>query len=797
MLLLALRDDLREALRRIRRNPRTTLLAIGTLALGIGAATAVFTMAHTVLLAPPPYRDPGRLVSVSGIRKGRTQGVSGADFLDYRKESGLFETAALAAYAEISWTGQSLPGFDGAEVLRGLVVTADYFRVLDQPMAAGRGFAPDEDKSGHNRVVVISYPLWQRRFGGRSDVIGQTLTLDNRLYTVVGVTGPRFLPYESYEVVFWVPIDPATQWRDSRQYDCFARLAPGISLAQARQRLDAISARLAAAYPDSNAGYSSRIDPFLAQMRNVVRMPFLALVGAGVCLLLIAAANVAALLLARATNQAREMSIRAALGAGRLRLYRMMLAESVILALLASTLGTLLGSWLLTIAKALIPSSFHADWIFTIDLRILVAAFLLSTFAGFLAGLAPALESFRLALGGLRPGFSRSRLLRGIVTAEIALACVLSVSAGLLGKSFAELLQRPLGYNTDHLLGMRIRLTGDRYKDVDNKAAYWSQLLERAQAVPGVAKAANVSDLPMGWQYSGTRFEVPGRPAESPDALPRCHYITASPGYFATVGIPVLAGRGFTEADNAQSEPVAIVSDLLAATAFPGESAIGRQIKPLGDVPRRIVGVVRRIRHSGPQDKYTNEVYVPYRQLSSQTTFLVVRTHVPPESVVPAIRAALRALDPAVPAFEIRSMEKALQREVALPRLPMALTVIFASLAALLAGLGLFGVIAYWVSQRTKELGIRAALGAEGRELRALVLRQGARLAATGLALGLAASLAAGRLLRSLLYGMSERDLSVYAGVVALVALTTLLACWLPAERAARADPASALRDQG
>ncbi len=230
MLLLALRDDLREALRRIRRSPRTTLLAIGTLALGIGASTAVVTMAHTVLLAPPPYREPGRIVSVSGTLKGRTQGVSGADFLDYRKEPGLFETAALAYYAESSWTGQSLPGFDGAEVLRGLEVTADYFRVLDQPMAAGRGFAPGEDQSGRNRVVVISHSLWQRRFGGRPEVVGQTLTLDNRLYTVVGVTGPRFLPYRSYEIVFWVPIDPATQWRNSREYECLARLVPGIPL---------------------------------------------------------------------------------------------------------------------------------------------------------------------------------------------------------------------------------------------------------------------------------------------------------------------------------------------------------------------------------------------------------------------------------------------------------------------------------------------------------------------------------------------------------------------------------------
>jgi len=792
MVLLSLKDDVREALRRIRRNPRTSLLAVGTLVLGIGAATAVFTMAHTVLAAPPPYREPGRLVTLNWRRQGRTGGTS-IDFRDYRGETGLFDATALTDYAEFNWTGQSLPGFDGAEVLRGLVVTADYFRVLDQPMSAGRAFAPDEDQPGHDQVAVLSYGLWQRRFGGNPAIVGESLTLNGKPHTVVGVSGPRFLPLEFYDVQAWVPFSLDTSWRD-----CFARLPRGLTLSAAQQRLDAVSARLALAHPANYQGYSVTADPLLKETREKSRPAFQALVGAAACLLLIAAANVASLLLARATRQSREIAIRAALGAGRLRLYRMVLAESIILALISSAGGCVLGAWLLATAKALMPSAMQFDWAFAIDGRIFLAAFLVSTMAGFVAGLAPAFETFRLSAGGLRPSFGRSRLLRGIVTAEIALAVLLSVGAGLLGKSFLALLDRPLGYNPDHVLGMRIRLIGDRYKGVDNKAAYWAELIERAGALPGVAKAASVSDLPMGQQYSGGGFEIAGHTPVPGEPRIRGHYIMTSPGYFATIGIPLLAGRCFTEGDGPQSEPVVIVNDLLAETYWPGQSAIGQQIRESPSRPwRRIVGVVRKIRHGGPEDEYENQLYLPYRQQSLSTMFLVLRTHVPPEALIPAVRAALKALDADVPAFLIRSMKTSLDEQVSTPRLPMALTVAFAALAALLAALGLFGVIGYWVSQRTQELGIRAALGARAGALRGLVLRQGAALALAGLALGLAGSLAAMRLLHSLLFGMSERDLTVYAGVIVLALAAALLACWLPAAQAARTDPATALRQEG
>jgi putative ABC transport system permease protein len=783
LIFVSLLDDVREALRRIRRNPRTSLLATGTLALGIGAATAVFTLFHSALVAPPPYRDPDRIVSLIGHRgENHYVNVSPPDFLDYVREPGLFECGALTNYAEFNWTGQSLPGFDGAEVLRGLWTSADYFRVFDQPLAAGRGFA-----AGEENVAVISHGLWQRRFAGRSEVVGQSITLNGEPHTVVGVAGPRFLSYEPYEVAVWVPqpLDASDQWRDSRGYTASLRLRAGVTVPQAQQRMDALTLRLAEAHPATNRGYSVRVEPLMDQFHREARPMLMALAGAVICLLLIAAANVASLLLARATTQSRELAIRAALGAGRLRLYRMVLAESIVLALAASGGGAVLGAWLLAAGKALLPPQMQYGWLFAIDVRVFLAAFLVSAAAGVIAGLAPAFESFRLAAGGLRPHFGRNRLLRGIVTAEIALATVLSIGAGLLGKSFIGLVNRPLGYDTDQLLGMRVRLIGERYKGIDRKAAYWAELVERAGALPGIARAACVSDLPMGWQYMGSGIQVAGQKANA-------HYIEASPGYFGTVGIPLLAGRGFTDADHSLAEPVVIVNDLLAATYWPGQSAIGRQLK--ADKWRTVVGVVRRIRHGGPEDRYRNEIYLPYRQANVGTMFLVVRTLGAPESAVPAILATLKSIDPDVPAFEIRSMRKAFEREIAMPRLPMVFTVVFAALAAALAALGLFGVVGYWVSQRTREMGIRAAMGARAEQLRSLVLRQGAVMAAIGLAIGLGASLAVMRLARSLLYGMSERDLLVYCGAAALALVSTLAACWVPARRAARTEPAAALR---
>jgi predicted permease len=790
-------DEVREALRRVRRNPRTSLLAAGTLALGIGAGTAVFTIAHTLLMAPPPFREPDRLVRLEGFRDKRPPGVSGADFADYQSQHGVFEAVALYSYGEFSWTGQSLPGFDGAEVLRGLLVTADYFRVLDQPMAAGRGFRSDEGQPGKNQVVVINYGLWQRRFGGRPEIVGQTITLDGVMRTVIGVAGPRFQTYEGYEVVAWVPFTPNVQHRDSRGWDCAARIASGITVTAAQKRLDAFGAQLAEAYPATNQGYTVRLRPLLAQTRDDARPGLLALIGAVVSLMLIAVANVASLLLARATTQAREMAIRVALGASRMRLYRLVLGESLILALVAMAGGALIGVWIVGALRALVPESLALSWMFAIDWRVFVVAFVLSAAAGTLAGLAPAFESFRLAMGGARPSVAGSRSLRTIVTAEVALAVVLVIGAGLLGKSFLKLTARPLGYNTDQMLGLRVRLRGERYRTVEQRAAFWNELMRRAGSLPGVAKAASVSDLPMGWQYQGGRFEVADRPLHPGDTPPRAHQIVASPGYFATLGIPVLAGRGFEETDTSRSEPVVIVNDLLARNVWPGEDPIGKQVRAWGKDWRRVVGVVQKVRHGGPEDKFENQLYVPYGQGSSETMFLVLRTHVPPESVGPAVRDVLKSLDPDTPAFEMRSMAKAFERETAMPRMPMVLTAGFATAAALLAALGLFGVISYWVSRRTKELGIRSALGAEARQLRAMVLRQGLRMAAIGLAAGVAISLAVMRYLHSLLYGMSERDPAIYAAAVALSLATAVAACWLPAARAARVDPAVALREEG
>jgi putative ABC transport system permease protein len=787
-----MRDDLRDALRRIRRNPRTSLLAAGTLALGMGAGTAVFTMAHTLLIAPPPFRDPGRIVEIQGLHtRSSYEGVSPADLADYRRESNLLAASTLSAYGEFSWTGQSLPGFDGAEVLRGRLVSSDYFRVFDQPMAAGRGFALDE-----NDVIVLSYNLWQRRFGGQPTAVGATLTFNDRPYTVVGITGPNFQAYEGYEVAVWVPVRLSNGARDSRGQSCYARLAPGITLAQAQQRFDAINLRLQQAYPDTNKAYNARVMPLLKNFQDENRPAMMVLTGAVLCLLLIAAANVASLLLARATAQAREMTIRVALGASRMRIARLILAESTVLALIAMSGGLLLAVWMIHALRAWMPTSLSLEWMLAIDWRVFAISFALSTITGVVAGMAPAFESFRLAAGGMRGGVSRNHSLRVIASAEVALAIVLSIGAGLLGKSFLQLTSRPLGYRTDHLLGMRIRLRGERYNTTDLRAAYWNELVARAGAIPGVAKATTVSDLPMGHQYSGGGFYVADKPVRPGEKRPRAHQIVAASGYFATLGIPLLSGRAFTEADGPQSEPVAIVNDLLARSVWPGENPIGKQVRSWSKNWARVVGVVQGVRHGGPEDDVENQLYFPYRQANQSTMFLVLRSHVAPESLASATRDLLKSIDPNVPAFEIRSLEKAFERDIAGPRLAALLTTGFAGLAALLAALGLFGVIAYWVSSRTRELGIRSALGAEQTTLRMLVLAQGLRMTGAGVIVGVGVSFGVMRYLQSLLYGMSERDPWIYAAAVLLAAVAATLACWIPAARAARADPAVALREE-
>jgi predicted permease len=368
-MLLGWKDDIREAARRVGRNPRTSILAVATLALGIGSAAGVFTVAHTVLLAPPPYRDSGRIVEIAG-RQGddRDAGVSPADLADFKRE-GLFEAATLTTYGEFSWTGQSLPGFDGSEVLRGLLVSADYFRVLDRPMAAGRGFARGEDERPRNQVAVLSYPLWQRRFAGRSDVIGRTITLNGSTVTVVGVAARDFLSFENYDVSVWMPLDGAKWPRNNRAYSV-ARLAPGVTVESADLRLKAVSARLAAAYPATNRNYAAAVEPMFERVHRQVRAPVMALGIAVLCLLAIAAMNVASLLLARATTQSREMAIRAALGAGRARLYRMVLAESTILGLAAGVGGAMIGAWMVEGLKSMVPESLQVGWMFTVDARI-------------------------------------------------------------------------------------------------------------------------------------------------------------------------------------------------------------------------------------------------------------------------------------------------------------------------------------------------------------------------------------------------------------------------------------------
>lgn len=794
-------QDLRESARRIRRNVRVTALAVATLAIGVGAASAVFTIFHAVLLAPLPFHDAGRLVLLSMRDAQGRGGVGQADQQDWIRRTSAFESIARTAYDEYHWTGQSLPAFAGPEVIRGRAVSASYFAIMQGPMALGRGFLAEESSPAKSRVAVLSYGLWQRRFSGNPGVLGQALTLDGRAHTIVGVAGPGFRTFDSYDIQIWTPIaESPNSVRGNRAYYAVGRLKPGATMEAAKRQLDELSIQLAKEYPRENGGWTTQIIPLAEQFRRGARPALHALIAAVLCLLLIAGANVASLLLARASVQGREMAIRSALGATPARLYSMAFSEMLLLAGMGAAAGALVSLWTLAGLATLVPDASQLAWAFRPGLGFVTGTLGAAALVGLLAGAGPAMESVRAAStelaaspGSLQSTPRRSRLLHGVIIAEVALAALLSIAGGLLLKGFAGLVRTPLGYGTDKILAMRIRVAGERYRTLESRAAFWTDLLQRVRALPGVMRAEAVSTLPMGHAYQGNFFWVPGRPEPPSHDRPTANVRAVTPGYFATLGIPLLQGRTFDESDSPGANSVVIVNDMLAAKFWPGKSALGEQIAWQGR-SWTVAGVVQRVRHSGPSDQHEYEIYAPFQQWMPNMMFLAVKSAGAPESLTAAIRAELRNLDSDIAPFEIRTMRESLSDELAGPRLPAVLIGAFAGVAASLATLGLFGVITYWVTRRTREIGVRTALGGSPAKIRAMVLRQGARLAATGLAIGIASAFVFTRFLSALLWGVSPYDHQVYLGVAAAAASVSMLACLLPAQRAARTDPSSALR---
>ena len=807
-------QDLRFGLRMLAKNPGFTAVAVLTLALGIGANTAIFSVVNTVLLKPLPYAEPDRLVAAELMD---TRGgphpfpLSYPDFFDFRAQNHVFEHLVTFRNTTSTLTGAGTP-----VALDGEMVTWDLFPALGIQPQLGRGFLPSEEAAGAH-VVVLSHTLWQTQFGGDPAIVGRTITLDQKPFTVIGVAPAGFVfPVNEPNLQFWTTIavdrevqagsTPAAVQRGAHMLTALGRLKPGVSVEQARADLDVIAAALAKQYPDTNANFAqTSVRPELETLVGGSRTPLLILLGAVGLVLLVACANVANLLLARTASREQEIAVRSAVGASRGRVVRQLLTESLLLAVLGGVAGTALAEYALAGALPLGGRSIPRLAQSAIDGRVLAFSLALAFLTILFFGLAPALDASKvdfissLKEGGRSNTSQHDRLRGALVTAQVALGSVLVTAAGLLMASFLHLERSDLGLKPDHLLTFWFSLPEHDY-NAAQQVVFYDQLLEHMRALPGVQSAAGVWPLPFGGSDVSIGFNIEERPS-APSKWPVARIAIATPDYFHTAGIPLLKGRAFNDQDDLKAPRVLIVNKAFADKFFPGEDVLGKRITPGARGPgdhketlREIVGVVGSAKQfameAAPQPIY----YFPYKQLSWQPPVVVLRTAVPPRSLEAAIRKEMTTLDPTVPVFQVRTMEDLLSTQVAEPRFHTVLLGCFAGISLLITLIGLYGVMAYSVARRTHEIGVRIALGASRSTVLSMVLKRAVVLLAAGLALGLVASLAADRLLKSMLFSVSPLDPAVLGLSGLLVALTGLLAAYLPARRAAAMDAAVALR---
>jgi predicted permease len=796
--------DLRYAVRTLTRSPGFTLVAVLTLALGIGANSALFSVINAVLLRPLPFRDPGRLVTLweSDPRHGlEREPVSPSNYLDWRAQSRTLEDVAAYRYWGFVLTGGGEP-----ERLAGARVSASLFPLLGVRLAAGRAFGADEDRFGSAAVAVISDALWRRRFGADPNVVGRSLTLNGGSYPIVGVLSPDAkLP----DADVWVPLalEPyALTQRGARSLTVVARLRPGATLDQARAELHAIAGRTSQVFPAS-AGWDVAVIALKDRLVAGVRPTLFLLWTAVGFVLLIACANLANLMVARALAREHEMALRTVLGAGRSRLVRQLLTESVLVALAGGATGLLL-AWLgVEALLRLNLSNLPRTSEIAVDGSVLAFTLALSIVTGLAFGLVPAwhaaapdpgrsLKESGRATDGVRLSAFRS----AAITAEVAIALVLLVGAGLLARSLARFQAVDPGFLTSHVLTMSVSLPDSRYGEGSQKAAFFGQLLDRVGRLPGVTAAGLVSHLPL----AGRRLSADVRPergvAESP-ALPVADYVSVTPGYFRAMGIPLLEGRQLSERDGPEAPPVVIISDVLARRLWPGASPVGQRVivgSTIGadTTPREIVGVVGSVRASGLESDPGPAVYAPYAQNPWPTMSVVVRSSADPVQLAAAARLQVLAVDAEQPVYNVRTLDDVLGASLAVRRVQMLLLGAFALAALALAAIGVYGVVAQAVRRRTHEIGVRVALGAQRRDVLKLIVGQGMRPVGIGVLAGGAAAVASGRLLRGLLFGVTPADPATFLAAALFLWLVALIACALPARRAANVDPVVALRSE-
>ncbi|MFN2566547.1 MAG: ADOP family duplicated permease [Gemmatimonadaceae bacterium] len=804
----ALVRDVRFAARTLRRSPAFAAMAIVCVALGVCVTTTIFSAVHGILIRPLPYERADELVSVYAQNPGREirgSNVSYPDYVSWRDANRTF--AALALW---TWSSHAFSGDGGeAERVEGASITANLLPILGVRPMLGRQFLPEEHQDGRDNVVLLGYGLWQRRFGGDRSVVGRTITVNGRPHTVVGVMPPRFNFPERGEA--WVPFGApawATEQRSSRQYaGALGRLKPGVRLEQAGADLDRISAELQRAYPRENTGWSAQLVPIRDDLVRDLRRPLLVFAGAVALVLLIACANVANLMLARASTRQREIAIRVAVGAGRGRLVRQVLTESLVLAAAGGALGAGLSYFGVRLLRLAFPESLPFYISLELDRPALAFAVLATTLAGVLVGIAPAVRATRVDLTaslkeggrGSGAGASRSRMRATLVVAEVALSVVLMIGAMLLIRSYRALEGTDLGFDEHGMLSMRISLPTVKYDNHARVSAFYDRLLARIRAMPGVESVGAAQGAPFsGWNVHN-RLTIEGRPPAGPGEELLTHFQLITPDYLRAIGVPIVRGRGLLASDRDSLAPVGVVNETFVKQILRGADPIGKRVK-LGspDAPSpwvTIVGVMRDYRHYRLPQPMDAAIFLPYAVEPVPSQTLAIRTSLPdPHALVPAVRNAIRELDPSVPAFRIQTFEEVVSRSLWRQRLQGEVLGVFAALALLLASVGLYGVIAYAVAQRTRELGVRMALGATRRHVLGLVLGQGARLTLIGVVLGAAGALALSRVIASLLYGVKPTDPFTFLAVPTALAAVALLASYVPARRAMEVDPLVAMR---
>jgi predicted permease len=813
-------QDLKYGLRVHAKTAGFTLVAVFTLALGIGATTAVFSVVNAIMLKPLAYADSERIVipwclAPAGLNLGYNEIPWGLrSFQRMAQDSKTFQS--LGAFKSDSF---NLTGGGDPALLQGVRASAGFFPSLGVAPTLGRTFTAEEDRPGHEHEVVLSHQLWRDRFGGDPAVLGTAVDLNGDPYTVIGVmpSGFAFPRGEEMpgsfdfprETQLWVPLALAVAPRPNEpdELAVIGRLRAGVTTVQAQEAMNVFSTRMESEFPDGKGWFNSRVTPLAQQVVGDIRSPLLLMLGAVGVVLLIAFSNVANLLLARSLGRRTEFTLRAALGAGQGRLMRQLLTESLLLAAAGGLVGILLAEAGVYFVKIFGPSNIPRLREVGLDLKVFAFVLGLALISGILFGLAPAIGATRenlaesLKEGGQRPGGSSTgpKIRNALLVSEVALALVLVVASGLLVRTFLRLLRVDPGFNAARVLTFELSLPSSKYRETDRIVALYQRGLQRFRSIPGVQSAGIVETVPLDGATEGSVIRIPDHPAANAKESPFANYNITSPGYFSAVGTPVLRGRDFLETDTADSMPVAVINNAMAKKFWRGEDPIGKQVG-LGspEFPAMtIVGIAADVKHLSLREDPGPEMYVPYTQKPYPSMLIMhvaLRTKTDPTSVTRSVREVARLLDPDVPVAKLTALTTLVDNSMAGPRFSMLLLAAFGALALLLATIGMYGVISYSVTQRTREIGIRMALGAQRRNVFGMVLGQGARLTALGLAIGLVTALGVTRTMASALYGVQTTDPLTFAVVSLLLVGVALLACYLPARRATRVDPLIALR---